>query len=212
MMENNESKNFDPQWRKAEILSIQNAAALIAGYDPQVVDNCRNDADFEQKFPKISTIENALENAILTGTLKVNAEYIEDPSNFSIKLSVEKTTVQVDTLRDWAENRGLKTDFFSTRAIKKHIPDFLDKNHKNYAPKLAAAVNAWHAITEDPSLIEEKTVKQALINWLYENADQFGLIKKDGNPNKLGIDEIAKVSNWHPNGCIDLPRENRLRF
>ena len=211
-MENNNTKSIDTQWHNAEKLSIQNAAALIAGYDPQVVDNCRNDAEFEQKFPGFSTVENALENAILTGTLKAKAEYIEDPLNFSIKLSVKKTTIQMDILRNWVENRGVKTDFFSTRTQKKYKPDFLDKNHQNYAPKLAAAVNAWHAVNENPTLMEEKTVKQALLGWLYENADQFGLIKRDGSHNKLGIDEIAKVSNWHPKGCIDLTHENQFRY
>ena len=38
-------------------------------------------------------------------------------------------------------------------------PDYLDDNHKNYAPKLAAAINAWQAVNENPDLLIGKTVK-----------------------------------------------------
>ena len=104
------------------------------------------------------------------------------------------TTVLVEDLKVWLRERGFKTGFFFPQADD--TPDFLDPFHKNYAPKLSAAIEAWKAVNADPELMKGKTVKQALLKWLRKNADQFGLTKEDGNPNEQGIEEIAKISNW----------------
>ena len=69
-----------------------------------------------------------------------------------------------------------------------------------YAPKLAAAIRAWQAVSTDPKLLIGKTVKQALQKWLRINADRFELIKEDGSPNEQGIEEIAKICNWDTKG------------
>ena len=45
-----------------------------------------------------------------------------------------------------------------------------------------------------------KTVKQALVIWLRQNANRFGLTKEDGNPNEQGIEEVAKIANWDATG------------
>lgn len=104
------------------------------------------------------------------------------------------TTVVVDDLKVWLKERGFKSGFFFLQSVE--TPDFLDKGHENYAPKLAAAIGAWKAVNADSGLLKGKTVKQALLKWLRKNADQFGLTKDDGNPNEQGIEEIAKISNW----------------
>jgi hypothetical protein len=106
----------------------------------------------------------------------------------------QKTSILVEDLKVWLKGRGGKTGFFFPQATD--TPDFLDQSHKNYAPKLAAAIRAWQAVNADPSLMKGRTVKQALQKWLRKNADQFGLTKDDGNPNEQGIEEIAKISNW----------------
>ena len=108
------------------------------------------------------------------------------------------TTVLVEDLKVWLKGRGFNKGFFFPQASD--TPDFLDQFHKNYAPKLAAAIRAWQAVNTDPDLMKGKTVKQALLKWLRKNADQFGLTKDDGNPNEQGIDEIAKISNWATKG------------
>ena len=108
------------------------------------------------------------------------------------------TTVLVEDLQVWLRGRGFKTGFFSPKAGD--TPDFLDTSHKNYAPKLVAAIGSWQAVNADPELIKGKTVKQALLKWLRKNADKFGLTKDDGNPNEQGIEEIAKISNWDVRG------------
>jgi len=69
-----------------------------------------------------------------------------------------------------------------------------------YAPKLAAAVRAWHEVTADPEALNGKTPKKALEIWLRKHANEYGLTAKDGNPNELGIEEVCKVANWKPTG------------
>jgi len=75
-------------------------------------------------------------------------------------------------------------------------PGYLDPTHARYAPKLAAAVQAWIAV-DDP---KGKHPKQALAAWLREHAAKLGLTNDDGKPNEQGIDECAKVANWQPEG------------
>lgn len=108
------------------------------------------------------------------------------------------TTVLVVDLQEWLRGRGFKAGFFFPQAGDQ--PDFLDPSHKCYAPKLAAAIGAWQAVSEDQELKKGKTVKQALLKWLRKHAGQFGLTKDDGNPNEQGLEEVAKVSNWVPQG------------
>ena len=108
------------------------------------------------------------------------------------------TTILEDDLREWLKSRGLKTGFFFPQADD--TPDYLDKNHEHYAPKLAAAISAWQTVNAEPDLLSGKTVKQALTIWLRKNAGQYGLTKDDGNPNEQGIEEIAKISNWDVKG------------
>jgi len=78
-------------------------------------------------------------------------------------------------------------------------PPYLDTTHPEYASKLAAAIAAWEAVALKP-LPRNKTPKQAIIDWLERNASKYGLQKEDGSPNKLGIEEVAKVANWKPQG------------
>lgn len=108
------------------------------------------------------------------------------------------TTIRVDDLQKWLAGRGFKAGFFFPLATD--IPDFLDPRNPFYAPKLAAAIRAWQAVSGDPKLMRGKTPKQAMMEWLRRNADRFGLTKDDGNPNDQGIEEVAKIANWDRKG------------
>ena len=79
-------------------------------------------------------------------------------------------------------------------------PDYLNALHEHYSPKLTAAIEAWKTISADPTRRVGKTVKQALVIWLRQNANKFGLTKEDGNPNEQGIEEVAKIANWDAKG------------
>ncbi len=104
------------------------------------------------------------------------------------------TTVSVDELKAWLTGRGFRTGFFFPTATD--APDYLDPNNPRYAPKMAAAVRAWQAVTNPNG----KHPKQALVKWLREHAAEYDLSDEDGKPNETGIEEAAKVANWQPAG------------
>jgi hypothetical protein len=116
------------------------------------------------------------------------------------------TTVRVDDLRKWLASRGVKSGFFfsdendNAKVVDPGLPNFLDSGHPNYSAKLAAAIAAWQAVTDDPKLLRAKSVKAALTRWLRENAKKMCLTKKGGSVNEQAIEEIAKVANWDPKG------------
>jgi len=79
-----------------------------------------------------------------------------------------------------------------------------------YAPKLAAANDAWKAVTSDKTWLRGRSPKKAIELWLKENAARYGLLNKDGTPNATGIEEIAKVANWKPaGGAPTTPKDRR---
>ncbi len=111
------------------------------------------------------------------------------------------TTVLVEDLRKWLFGRGLQTGFFFPKASD--APDYFDRENPRYAPKLAAAVRAWQAVTNPKG----RHPKQALMKWLREHAAEFDLSDDEGKPNDTGIEEVAKVANWQPlGGAPKTPR------
>ncbi|WP_375638301.1 hypothetical protein [Bartonella sp. AA16NXGY] len=74
---------------------------------------------------------------------------------------------------------------------------FQDPTHPRYAPKLAAIVAAWEAVSEAEG---GKTVKGTLIKWLSEHAVQYKLVDDDNLPREKLIEELAAVANWEPTG------------
>ncbi len=99
-------------------------------------------------------------------------------------IDFKNSRVEVDSLKAWLSGRGLKTGFFFPEGSD--VPDYLNRAHARYAPKLAAAVQAWQATGND-ALTKGKSPKQALSKWLREHASEFDLTDDDGNPNETGI-------------------------
>lgn len=146
---------------------------------------------------KMSDVEASEANYFtVTGSTLDDDERLSPGQEFVYRISPDwaLTTIRVEDLRAWLASRGLKSGFFFADSAA--TPDYLDRRHQRFAPKLAAAVSAWLAV-EDP---KGKTAKQALEKWLREHAAEFGLSDEDGKPNELGIEECAKVANWKPGG------------
>ena len=104
------------------------------------------------------------------------------------------STINVESLRQWLVLKGFSTGFFFPDPVT--TLDFLDRLNSRYAPKLAAAVNAWQAVT-DPG---RKSPKQALDKWLREHAAEYGLTNDEGKPIETAIEECSKVANWNQTG------------
>jgi hypothetical protein len=206
-------------WRLCDELSVFHAALLIAEQDPSTHSVYAENWDVHERPAGYEATKTALTNAIMGKRLPASIRYSsrlphykEDPDfdeevqrdeNGNMlyvkrQLDLNLTTVRLTDLRAWLSSRGLKTGFFFPEPSS--TPDYLDATHPNYAPKLAAAIEAWQAVTSTPAMMKAKTAKQAMIKWLRENANRFGLTKDDGNPNEQGIDEIAKIANWDTKG------------
>lgn len=236
-------ENINPLWRIADPLTVQQAAALIAGYDPNWVRFGPSGSWLEDRHGLTDLDETgsidvamvALTNAINARKLKATIRrtawergWDEEPSNgerFESKVRLHETdvmeawmddldpeyvtrrgviyrvspdwsltTVARADLIEWLEGHGFRPSFFFPTAT--NDPDYLDPKNPRYAPKLAAAVRAWQAVTNTGG----KSPRQALEKWIREHAAQFGLTNDDGMPTKTAVEEIAKVANWNDKG------------
>jgi hypothetical protein len=189
-------------WRLCDELNIVQAALLVAGENPASESgNCEN-WDYHLRPDGYeaakSAISNALRKGLIVGDLvpiyemDINGNYCGSVEH-SIDLKLSR--VEVDSLRMWLASRGFKTGFFFPKSGD-DAPDYLNKNNPRYAPKLAAAVSAWQAVTD----AGKKSPKQALEKWLREHAASFGLVDDDGNPINQAVEECSKVANWNTSG------------
>lgn len=227
-------KAINPLWRLADPLTVEQAAALIAGFDPTAVDasgmyfanpetglndsngiswvqtalaalvNAINDRKLRAKLqydaePRYTAgIDNLHERSYWGGehVAEIKGQWPDDKGTYVINKEPNwgKTRVAVSDLRLWLEDAGIRTDFFFPTATD--APDYLDPKNSRYAPKLAAAVRAWQAVT-DPG---GRHPRQALMKWLREHAAEFGMTDDEGVPVNQAVEDVAKVANWQPGG------------
>ena len=187
-------------WRLCDELSIVQAALLLVGCDPSGENGDGETRKMRDRPHGYDAAKTAISNAFLGGAIKGTVipiyDYDINGTQFAIENSIDiaESRVDVESLRLWLEARGVRTGFFFPTAID--APDYLDPKHPRYAPKLAAAVRAWQAVTDAGG----KHPKQALAKWVREHASEFGLVDEEGRPNETGIEDVAKVANWQPGG------------
>ncbi len=230
-------------WRLCESLNAYQAAALIIGQTPSLIDNgeyrylrlAEYNSQPSRLDPSFQAAVTALKGAIRDGTLSAkirvsareygyadalaDVEYneilFEDGRGRTAEegevlsadgklfykplIDWDLTSIATNDIRAWLLTRGFTAGFFFPNR-EEGQPGYLEKTHPNYAPKLAAAIRAWEAVTSDPERLRGKTPKQALTKWLNEHAAAYGLTKEDGTPNATGVEEAAKLANWRPEG------------
>lgn len=188
-------------WRLCDELSIVQASLLIVGRDPAKDGSLVERWDMHKRPMGYEAAKASLTNALRRGAIKgrVNPQVEYDVNSEQLdviedSVDLDRSRVEVESLRAWLLSRGFRTGFFFPNAVDS--PDYLDPINPRYAPKLAAAVRAWQAVTEPGG----KHPKQALMKWLREHAAEFWLTDEEGKPNETGIEEAAKVANWQPGG------------
>lgn len=187
-------------WRICDALTIVQAALLLLGCDPASEYSHVEGWKIHERPTGYEAVKQAILGAVRGG--KVAAEIVQQIESdmngneypLAGTIDLERTTVAVDSLRQWLADRGVTSRFFAQ--VPRSGPDYLNPEHPRYAPKLAAAVRAWMAV-DDP---QGKSPKSALSKWLRENARDYGLSDDEGKPNEQGIEECAKVANWQPGG------------
>lgn len=190
-------------WRLCEELSIVQAALLIVGENPssetgsfcEQWDMHNRPTGYEAAKTAIS---HALRKGFIAGELVPIFEHDINGNQCGIveqSIDVKMSRVDVESLRSWLSGRGFKRGFFFPQ-VDSNSPDYLDPLNARYAPKLAAAVRAWQAVTEPG----KKSAKQALEKWLREHAASFGLVDDEGNPINQAVEDCSKVANWNQAG------------
>lgn len=70
-----EMHEIDDLWCLSEDFSVTDAAALIAGYNPVMVQCCRNDTNFDRVFSRYPVVMEGLCKAVSNGRIKANIRY-----------------------------------------------------------------------------------------------------------------------------------------
>jgi len=70
-----EMHEIDDLWCLSEDFSVVDAAALIAGYNPLMLQRCRKDTHFDRLFSRYHVVMEGLCNAISNGRIKANIRY-----------------------------------------------------------------------------------------------------------------------------------------
>lgn len=190
-------------WRICTSLGIFDAASLMAGTYPAAIRNphgapyLREETDLDDIFQAYIA---AIKNAIRDGSLEAGIKYYPlEQNEYSPRMDWSATIVKASNLTAWLSSRGITSGFFFPSQDDSK-PSYLDDKSPHYAPKLAAAIRAWEAVTSDQKLLEGRTPKQALVRWLNLHASHYGLTKDDGTPNATGVEETAKMANWDTAG------------
>jgi hypothetical protein len=139
----------------------------------------------------------SLLNRAISGTLVQQTEYDINGNSLGFldgTVDLDRSMVNVESLKQWLRLKGFTTGFFFPEPIA--TMDFLDPLNQRYAPKLAASVKAWQAVTD----AGKRSPKRALDKWLREHAAEFGLTNEDGKPIENAIEECSKVANWNAKG------------
>ncbi|MBM3394478.1 MAG: hypothetical protein FJY37_07590 [Betaproteobacteria bacterium] len=188
-------------WRLCDELSIIQAALLLVESDPNGENGYAEDWAMHLRPHGYEAAKTAITNAFRRGAIKgrliPNYEYDINGNQCGAiddSINLVESRVEVESLRQWLETRGIRTGFFFPTAT--NAPDYLNPKNPRYAPKLAAAVRAWQSVIDAGG----KHPKQALAKWLREHAAEFGMTDDEGKPNETGIEEAAKVANWQPGG------------
>jgi hypothetical protein len=218
--------NFD-YWRLCDELSVVQAACLIVGVDPydyrdMMTDGAPSPPKVSNSNPlpkpsyprkKFEAVFIALKNAIKGDRLSAAVTNYDldgsEPYDNQDLTDWDDTTIMVEDLRKWLESKNITTGFFFPET--QPGPPYLDPKNKFYAPKLAAAVRAWQAVTSESRYLDNgRSPKQNLEKWLTVNAKDFGLVNDNDAINKDAIkNQIAKVANWQEKGGAPKTPESK---
>lgn len=136
-------------------------------------------------------------------TLFTNSDALSVASNRNPKEAVlyllkepdwQYTTVELDDLKGWFEERGIAPAFFFPTGLR---DGFRSSSNPRYSPKLATAIAAWEKIKESRP---NKSVKQSLTDWIVSNGVSYGLGNEEGVVSPTVAEEVAKIANWQTAG------------
>lgn len=189
------------QWHFTKLITIQEAALLMADENPITWDNCeeRNKPD-KYKLTK-RLILDAIEAEELPLAKQVN-EYEYDINGHPLyeldTLNVTLSKLKKDDVRTWLNSIGYPCDFFGTPSDNSNsindIPPYLDPSNPNYSTELATAVNAWVTVNNgfgNPNA----TFKQRIIQALEESHPEWDFELNSSGKYTKEVDRISTICN-----------------
>lgn len=186
-------------WKLCTEFTVVQAALIVCGIAPEDMQwqvERLNESECPHGYVAIRT---ALKHALESGRIKAakSSYWCDDEGNESHSIDIQSTTISVEEIDRFLRSSGMLCEFFDRSDLQ--FPAAASAQSTMPA-KLAAAVKAWSAVANDPARLRGRSPKQALEQWLVENADDLGLHNRDGTINRTGIEEICKVANWKPGG------------
>ena len=213
-------------WLSKKYVALNDAALLLVNIFPSDVEKPNFQNTFSDKISDILASRYRLKEAILDFELigykrqkPIIRDIIDDMvksdfrQNYNARLSNNELEELVKKARDyksdidfsnvvflvndvceWTKQIGLNDNFFAQKLRDEN------KKKSNYSNKLQAANDVYNALSNDPTLIRHKSVKQAAVKWLEQHAREYDLLTKDDRPIALAIEEIAKIVNWNQEG------------
>lgn len=184
-------------WKLLDHLTIVQATLMAANLNPSEweheIENMRPDDQPKAYTPLKKLILSSVNRGLIAANIVEG--YSDEGRNEGT--SVHDTTIARDVLIEFFSEKGVKSFYFES-VEKNNNPGNCEAEY--YSPKLAAANEAWKAVTSEKHRLNKTTPKQALEKWLEENASRFSLVNRDGSLNRNGIEEVAKVANWNTKG------------
>lgn len=191
-------------WKLCESVSIFQATMLILGLDPG---NARSHSVERSADPVegYGAVRTALLAGVKSNQIKAEIEeeydYDERGELHGIKpgtIDIDRTFIDVDSLIRFLKDRNFPTQVFGPTDDERYRD--LHPSNEFYANKLAAAVDAWVAVTSERKFETQGTPKRWIEKWLREHASHYGLHKPDGTLNEDAIQQISKIVNWKQEG------------
>lgn len=175
------------------------AALIVCGIPPEDM-QWQVEGMTESRCPAgYVAIRTAFHHALESGRIKSAkmSHVCDDEGDVTTSIDVRYTTISSDEIDKFLKSSGIYCEFFDRSPFQQAADASMPST---MPPKLAAAIKAWSAVSGDPARLRGKSPKQAIADWLVENAGTLGLHNRDGSINRTGIEEICKVANWKPGG------------
>lgn len=211
-------------WRLCDELNIVQAALLVCEYKNPDIWEYVESWDLDRRPQGYEAMKMAITVAVRTERVKGRVQLVNSSdANIVSSIDYYESLVEVDSLKEWLSTKGYSSCAFitgqppapaglkqqappavqrrNTQSAPVVSPDYLNKYHPSYSPKLAAAIRAWEALQTDTNYNGKgKTIKGNLESWLSDHAADFDLVNGAGEVLKSTIGDIARVANWRPIG------------
>ena len=200
-------------YKLMDVISVEDAAALIAGVSPNKV---YHDYYAGDEYVSINTKQGDPYNAVDVFSIslktlghaiksgRLNAHIVVTPNTDSLiqndlnkdwiaisDINTAKTTIDRNDLKEWLSDRGVYPRLLFPNGKK---DDYMNQKHINYSAKLALCVRAWEVA--QTANLDGKRVKGFIEDWMKDNAKAFGVT----NTGDKFFKDLAAIPNWDVTG------------